>query len=369
MEEASFNLFTQSFDTLSDTGEYRHREGSTLLHETTTNATTKRPSKVDRSAFRLDLPTLMPAETEVATGNISPIKVHMDREAVIATGFAQQGALRLSHSDGKDRSQPQHPNASPVWHDISQSDRGDHYVDERNIAVTTLTHNQRQTLLSNPFYVLRMSRVAFSGCSYLLDCLRDADLCAVNINVHGSFHLYRNSKEVRQRRRHPMFNDLDTTTHSFLDPKPMRRDDRVIAARRVEAAICAFGGCLKPKDSERGPQAIFRPKIDIPNSAPVNENAKNTSYEQAFHKRYVVTASKISWEVEEEPPVRPCETSSGTNLNRKRAAKEMNDRNMDGGMISPCAGRQFRDDETYGGSTPSPSASVAGLDVPKMKYR
>ncbi len=151
--------------------------------------------------------------------------------------------------------------------------------------------------------------------------------------------------------------------------KLTHRDDVIIAARRVEAAICAFGGTLNLSEAERAPRAIFRPKLDIPNPTSSKDSLQDMAYEKAFHKRYVVMASKISWEVEQDPPMRALDTNSPTSKNKKRPAREMSESNREGREANTSEGSHSRDDETYSGSSPSPNASVTGIDAPKMKYR
>lgn len=73
-----------------------------------------------------------------------------------------------------------------------------------------------------------------------------------------------------------------------------------LAIRRVEAAICAFGGTLNT--SKRCPNqasSIFRFK-----------GASNSRlfYEQQLPRRYYLSGSRISWEVEENPPVYTAES-------------------------------------------------------------
>ena len=70
--------------------------------------------------------------------------------------------------------------------------------------------------------------------------------------------------------------------------------DVSIGLRRVEAAICAFGGNLQPKHSQQI-LSCFR----------VNQDAKRARqrYENELPKRYSLGGSRISWEVEEGPPV------------------------------------------------------------------
>ena len=70
--------------------------------------------------------------------------------------------------------------------------------------------------------------------------------------------------------------------------------DVSIGIRRVEAAICAFGGNLQPNHN---PQILscFR----------VNQDVKRARhhYESELPKRYSLASSRVSWDVEEEPPI------------------------------------------------------------------
>ena len=45
-------------------------------------------------------------------------------------------------------------------------------------------------VISNPFFVLRCAREAFSKCTFLLACLTTSDPCAVNVNENGAFQHY-----------------------------------------------------------------------------------------------------------------------------------------------------------------------------------
>jgi hypothetical protein len=47
-------------------------------------------------------------------------------------------------------------------------------------------------IISNPFYVMRSARKAFEGCKYLLSCLREDDICPVNVaTTNRHIHHYR----------------------------------------------------------------------------------------------------------------------------------------------------------------------------------
>jgi hypothetical protein len=43
---------------------------------------------------------------------------------------------------------------------------------------------------SNPFFVLRSVHKAFDGCSYMLPCLRDRDICPVNLSQYANIRHY-----------------------------------------------------------------------------------------------------------------------------------------------------------------------------------
>lgn len=70
--------------------------------------------------------------------------------------------------------------------------------------------------------------------------------------------------------------------------------DLVIATRRIETAICVFGGNLNAKRPTHQTSSIFRLK-----GADSNKNY----YEQQLPQRYHVGASRVSWEVEANPPI------------------------------------------------------------------
>jgi hypothetical protein len=67
----------------------------------------------------------------------------------------------------------------------------------------------------------------------------------------------------------------------------------VLATRRVETAICVFGGNLNPKRSSHT-SSIFRLK---------DAQSGKQQYEQQLPKRYQVNEGRISWDVEADPPV------------------------------------------------------------------
>jgi hypothetical protein len=136
-------------------------------------------------------------------------------------------------------------------------------------------------------------------------------------------------------------------------------DDLKIAIRRVEAAICAFGGDLNTEMDYQA-SSIFRFK------GPSNARLL---YKQRLPYRYYLSGSRISWEVEENPPV--ClviDSEEDQDGSTPAGVKRQNRYHSD----SPCSHRGGRGQRS-GVSTPSlsPSATPDGMDTDgsKMKYR
>jgi hypothetical protein len=202
-EEASFALFTHSFETLSETGNYLREMGlppdgrssvspSNALDPRTAKHHSRPPRKID-----VTIGAHSPSESSVAAGDISPIKLvnHEERD-------------RHGHSDPflnvdfRQRSSP-HPRqiqlrmpreqvfASPrlplmPYGIRTQSNAYDLTQDER---CNTLGRTGPQE--PNPFFVLRAVRGAFHCCSYLLSCLSEAEVCPINLSHYGKIRHYR----------------------------------------------------------------------------------------------------------------------------------------------------------------------------------
>ena len=76
---------------------------------------------------------------------------------------------------------------------------------------------------------------------------------------------------------------MSYTVQSLVFQNP---HDIILGTRRVEAAVCAFGGVVLPRHDR---QNIFRTPL--------------TPYEQALPSRYTIRDRQISWDVEEHPPM------------------------------------------------------------------
>lgn len=100
----------------------------------------------------------------------------------------------------------------------------------------------------------------------------------------------------------------------------MNPHDLTLASRRVGAAICAFGGSIKPEHVPRT-ASIFRPKgISSDESTSTGKVISYKAYKERLKSRYQVSGTHISWDVEEDPPV----DSSDANQTRNNILAQMN---------------------------------------------
>ncbi|GKY96549.1 hypothetical protein MPSEU_000614500 [Mayamaea pseudoterrestris] len=152
----------------------------------------------------------------------------------------------------------------------SCQDNNEHRTTGRQWATGFNSPDLASGLVSNPFYVLRSARDAFKNCCYLLNAPREDELevCPVNISGHGHVRQYQSS-----------------TAPSSSDLK--------LASRRVETAVIAFGGTITAAPRVDHRLSIFRMKT----------SSRRFAYERQMHKRYHVSGSVISWDMEEDPPI------------------------------------------------------------------
>lgn len=115
------------------------------------------------------------------------------------------------------------------------------------------------------------------------------------------------------------------------------------------AAVRAFGGSNNSAPPvQRDRDAIFR-----------GVNRWSHNYQSRFHKRYHMNGSRISWEVEEHPPIVPVDDRHGI----QQSTRDVNDELQ----LSP-EGSSSRDGTASSMTTPSPN-STGTSEPPKMKYR
>ena len=154
----------------------------------------------------------------------------------------------------------------------------------------------RQNHRSNPFFVLRSNRLTFANMKYLLSCIRSSSTGPINLSQKGSIRLYRDKDMINE-------DNLNT--------------DLIIASRRVDAAIYAFGGSVNRRYDRRQhdqTMSIFRTK------GASTEHRR--AYENCLPHRYAVSGSHISWEVEENPPIlQGCEFNDKRGFSGKTTVK------------------------------------------------
>jgi len=117
------------------------------------------------------------------------------------------------------------------------------------------------------------------------------------------------------------------------------------ATRRVETAICAFGGTLHPQRKSEA-SSIFRLR---------GVEHKKHQYERSLPARYHLSGSVISWDVEENPPIHvdTDRKSVHTSADKSRSRSS-----------SPGSSTLAREERRSNNST-----SSGATDAPKMKYR
>lgn len=116
----------------------------------------------------------------------------------------------------------------------------------------------------------------------------------------------------------------EETASDAAGPPPLAETDAEVARRRVNASLCAFGG-VAVSESEVPPEA--------------------THYRETLKERYYEEENRLSWEIEEEPPVEvsDAEDRRPTTTERKRSEEGTSDglfrtslqRNM-GVMVYPA---------------------------------
>lgn len=317
-EVASFNLFQHSFDTMSERGDSPSRQIKTPPPPPRHN----RDCSIDIALPALDYADISPIKlvTEERRGHRRSPALLDPLPVSFAQRVAEEHAARYPH--------PRAPQPLPMPYPT----------------------------FSNPIFVLRTSRKAFVNFTFLLSCLRDPDPCSVHMSQAGAIEHYRSGPNV-------VYQNL------MSNPK-----DLAVATRRVEAAVCAFGGTLSQRQSDQRQSAsIFRPK---------GQHGRSF-YEEAFHHRYSVTKTRVSWDVEEHPPV---ELSTNTSLPARVVNSNSSGSSTGGKQItgrkSPLSphiilGQSTSAPHSDGSarsarSTPSPTPSdliLSGFDMPKLKYR
>jgi len=142
-----------------------------------------------------------------------------------------------------------------------------------------------------------------------------------------------------------------------------------VAGRRVTSAVFAFGGscsssaCKTEKVKDYSKSSIFRTKPT--DGKDIQSEGKKSYYEESLKGRYYENENRISWEVEEDPPVA---TSSVISVVPKHSRDESFKRKSpinSSDAMTPLKKQkiaEFNSDECN-------SSTPVGGDQPKMRYR
>eukprot|EP00934_Nitzschia_sp_Nitz4_P009115 Nitzschia sp. Nitz4//scaffold68_size99682//51527//54845//NITZ4_004567-RA/size99682-snap-gene-0.2-mRNA-1//1//CDS//3329556602//9105//frame0 len=204
------------------------------------------------------------------------------------------------------------------------------------------------------FYMfLKRHKGAFKDCTFLLPGLKAALLQTQEMKQEES--------AADTPKRHTRSGD------PYAEPDP---HDIAVALRRVESAVCAFGGTFAgdrtsqfSNKSSTNSQSIFREK---PGEVSSNSNAtdgqrprKLSKYDELLPGRYYENDNRLSWELEENPPIEEPETSSRKNQDEE----EYDDKSKD------ADGEKGEDDNAEETQDGNKDASGSKDDQPKMRYR
>ena len=176
---------------------------------------------------------------------------------------------------------------------------------------------------------------AFKNYTFLLPSLQNALIPEKNIKVETTSTMELKEASTPKRATEACMNSngctpehppvsMATVSYSPETPHSEVGHENIsslhaVAQRRVTSAICAFGGRSSQKKSNQT-QEIFREKKD---SEPTVEEEKS-KYQQLLSNRYYENEDRISWEIEENPPV---ELSSNVCTNSESLRKN--------GAVSP----------------------------------
>ena len=124
------------------------------------------------SHMEIALPAL--GHAEYGGGDISPMKAYGGGEHGHRHSSSGMEPI-LVHFPSRDEDSVHHPHG------------------HSSQALTAPTNAHGGSLVSNPFFVLRCARKAFSKCTFLLPCLTEPDPPAVNMSEHGSIKVHHGS--------------------------------------------------------------------------------------------------------------------------------------------------------------------------------
>lgn len=297
-----------------------------------------------RRKFTIALPQLKPSTDEYddgqsqesgLMGNISPIKVvYGEPEGVHALRASPNNtdSVACSHLHSQ-VAVPRAPAHSITSYYAGQApipwNHQEYYYQRQYSYLAETT--------GNPYQVIRSVRQLILSFKYSLPCVQDPSTVTTREYRHPPLRQY----------RPPILSDKDIA----------------VGTRRVEAAVCAFGGTIIPRNPYTRAFA----------------SANRIRYERQFPNRFTQKGSRISWDVEDDPPVPAAYDldSSTPNDRRVRIVSDM-DSTIPGRPTYPAnRGTEDNNDtnsdatSTVGNCASSPGSGDDGSkeDSSKLKYR
>ena len=186
------------------------------------------------------------------------------------------------------------------------------------IGVVTSTRSEASTnlyggnLVSNPFFVLRCARKAFSKCTFLLSCLRTSDPCAVNVSENGSFQHYQGSDNQAYHEVSVFMYEitlcLSCSGRISLSALPFRLSLGLRGISVLLLAVWEQPSVLSEAQSSRSsPQrrmhlsSVPRVTHRVDNDGKLVFRIKPTK--NGFGAGTFSDSNHVSWEMEENPPI------------------------------------------------------------------
>jgi len=226
------------------------------------------------------------------------------------------------------------------------------------------------------YFVIRRWRKCFGRFTFILPGLKVRESCSVNVSAVGNITLYSgpNQKDTLggpkggDGRKAPFTADPGK---KFLDPNPAEIE---IATRRVIAAVCAFGGSIQqaaPSSRQTSSSSIFRTKYNASGDPNLVKSTHQIKYEEVLPQRYYENKNRLSWEVEENPPVLARSEEDEAEERSKGGGQGSRRKGGKSGGSSAAHGKGSKSDRYSSAASPSPThgSSISEGDPPKMRYR
>jgi hypothetical protein len=240
------------------------------------------------------------------------------------------------------------------------------------------------------FYILlRKYKMAFKDCSFLLPGLKAAlleppsDSNKMESKWESVSHSNVLTKRIASDHKTYCSSLTEQTMYGgpagrYADPTPQ---DIVIARRRVESSICAFGGQVirdnGPTSVSSNKDSIFRSKDEgepvtvTPSSSvtsPTQKSQERLKYEEALSGRYYENDNRLSWEFEEDPPV---EISAHVEVTKEETSRS-NTFDDEGKPLADSGmgdNMEATDEFCQPANNPDSDMASTGTSQPKMRYR